>query len=71
LPTLDEYQSRRYLSAEAKVIGYGGISLISRLPGMSRQTLTKGVKELDRTGSIMPESRSHKLGGGRKPIWEK
>jgi hypothetical protein len=30
LPTLNEYQSRRYLSAEAKIIGYGGISLISR-----------------------------------------
>jgi hypothetical protein len=31
LPTLNEYQSRRYLSAEAKSLGYGGISLISRL----------------------------------------
>ena len=70
LPTLNEYQSRRYLSAEAKSIGYGGISLISRLSGMSRQTLTEGVKELDTTDTVMPEGRSRKPGGGRKPVWE-
>jgi hypothetical protein len=70
LPTLNEYLRRRYLSAEAKAIGYGGISLISRLSGMSRQTLTEGVKELDRAG-VMPEGRSRKSGGGRKPVWEK
>jgi hypothetical protein len=71
LPALNEYQTRRYLSAEAKALGYGGVSLISRLSGISRQTLTDGVKELDRTDSIMPEGRSRKPGGGRKAIWEK
>ena len=70
LPTLNEYQSRRYLSAEAKSLGYGGISLISRLSGMSRQTLTEGVKELETTDTVMPEGRSRKSGGGRKPVWE-
>ena len=40
LPTLNEYQRRRYLSAEAKAFGRGGISLVSRLSGVSRQTLT-------------------------------
>jgi hypothetical protein len=71
LPTLNEYQSRRYLSAEAKAIGYGGISLISRLSGMSRQTLTVGVKELGVPDNIMPEGRCRKPGGGRKPVWER
>jgi hypothetical protein len=70
LPTLNEYQRRRYLSAEAKTIGYGGISLISRISGMSRQTLTEGVKELDYTDRVMPEGRNRKPGGGRKPVWE-
>jgi hypothetical protein len=69
LPALNEYQSRRYLSAEAKSIGYGGISLISRLSGMSRQTLTEGVKELD-CDTVISEGRSRKPGGGRKPVWE-
>jgi hypothetical protein len=58
LQTLDEYQSRRYLSAEAKAIGYGGISLVSRLSGMSGKTLTEGVKELDSADSIMSEDSS-------------
>ena len=70
LPTLNEYQKRRYLSAEANSIGYGGISLISRISGVSRQTITNGIKELEQSESIMPERRSRKAGGGRKSIWE-
>ena len=71
LPTLNEYQRRRYLSAEAKSIGHGGITLISRLSGMSRQTLSEGIKELELTETVMPEGRSRKVGGGRKAVWEK
>jgi len=43
---------------------------MSRLSGMSRQTLTEGVKELDNSERIMPEGRSRKSGGGRKPTRE-
>ena len=71
LPTLNEYQRRRYLSAEAKAIGYGGVSIVSRLSGASRQTLTDGIKELDDpNAAIMKQGRSRKGGGGRKPVWE-
>jgi len=71
LPTLNEYQRRRYLSAEAKSYGYGGISLVSRLSGMSRQTLTEGVKELDNAeAELLGQGRSRKPGGGRKAVWE-
>jgi len=72
LPTLNEYQRRRYLSAEARTIGHGGISIVSRISGVSRQTLTEGVKELDDpTATIMEQGRSRKSGGGRKAISEK
>ena len=72
VPTLNEYQRRRYLSAEAKAIGRGGISLVSRLSGVSRPTLTEGVKEFDKPEAEAPEQgRSRKAGGGRKPIWKK
>jgi hypothetical protein len=72
LPTMTEYQRRIYLSAEAKSIGYGGISLVSRLSGVSRQTLTEGVKELDDPEAERLEiGRSRKAGGGRKAVWEK
>jgi hypothetical protein len=69
---MTEYQRRIYLSAEAKSIGYGGISLVSRLSGVSRQTLTQGVKELDNSEAEKPEiGRSRKAGAGRKAVWEK
>ena len=72
LPTLNEYQRRRYLSAEAKAIGYGGISIVSQISGVSRPTLTEGVKELDGpTKETLKQGRCRKKGGGRKPIWEK
>jgi len=71
LPKLNEYQRKRYLAAEAKAIGYGGISLVSREVGTSRQTLTEGVQELDDPNAeIIVQGRSRKPGGGRKPIWE-
>jgi len=70
VPALNEYQRRRYLSAEAKTYGYGGISLVSRLSGVSRQTLTEGVKELDNTQTEMAQGRCRKPGGGRKAVWE-
>jgi len=69
LPTLNEFQRRRYLSAEAKTIGYGGISLISRVTGVSRQMLMDGIAEIESADyEKLPIGRSRRVGGGRKPI---
>ena len=69
LPTLNEFQRRRYLSAEAKTIGYGGISLISRITGVSRQMLMDGIAEIESDDfEEIPIGRSRRVGGGRKPI---
>ena len=71
VPTLNEYQRRIYLSAEAKALGRGGISLVSRISGVSRPTLTVGIRELsDPNAEVMTNGRSRKPGGGRKPITE-
>lgn len=78
LPSLNEYQRRRYLSTEAKSIGYGGITLVSQLSGVSRQTLTDGIKELDlpdpqadnTDAKILGSKRCRKPGGGRKSVLE-
>jgi hypothetical protein len=71
VPVLNEYQRRRYLSAEAKSLGYGGISLVSRLSGVSRQTLTDGIKELGVPQETIPiQGKSRKSGGGRNPVWQ-
>ena len=67
LPTLNEFQRRRYLSAEAKTIGYGGISQISRITGVSRQMLMDGIAEIESDeNKNMPIGKSRRAGGGRK-----
>jgi len=71
VPTLNEYQRRIYLSAEAKALGHGGISLVSRISGVSRPTITGGIQELsDSEAEIKTNGRCRKAGGGRKSIME-
>jgi DNA-binding phage protein len=43
---LNERQQRLLTAAVADTFGYGGISTISRITGMSRTTITSGRKEL-------------------------
>jgi hypothetical protein len=67
LPTLNEYQKRRYLAAEAKAIGPGGISLVSRLSGVTPPTISTGIKELNNPNHNPPPiGKSRKKGAGRK-----
>jgi transposase len=53
-------------AAEAMEMGRGGVSLVSRACGLSRVTITKGVRELDEPG--LPEGRTRRPGGGRKRL---
>ncbi|GHU15543.1 hypothetical protein FACS189449_13220 [Alphaproteobacteria bacterium] len=46
LELLDERERRLFLANEAIAYGYGGISAISRISGVSRTTITAGIKEL-------------------------
>jgi len=63
---LNEGQRRVVAAAGARFLGYGGISSVSRVSGLSRSTLHQGLKELDGT-SATPE-RVRKAGAGRKRI---
>ena len=47
MPILDEHQSRVYLASEAKYIGRGGLTKVSKLSGVSRVTINVGVLELE------------------------
>lgn len=69
LPMLNEKEKRQYLALEAKGLGYGGISQISRLTGVSRKTITSGFKELNNE-TVEKTERIRKKGGGRKTIAE-
>lgn len=57
LPLLDERQRRLYLANEAKAIGYGGISQVSRISGISRVTITLGMAEI--SSVEFPQFRRH------------
>ncbi len=65
-PHLDE-RSRRLVAAQDAIrLGYGGISRVSRACGLSRVTLTKGVKEL--RGKPLPPGRIRRHGAGRQSL---
>jgi len=64
LPLLDERQKRLYLANEAMSFGRGGVSLVSRISGMSRTTITKAVDELSNDDKI--DGKTRRSGGGPK-----
>ncbi|MCL2135195.1 MAG: ISAzo13 family transposase, partial [Candidatus Bathyarchaeota archaeon] len=43
IPLLNERQRRLYLANEAKTIGHGGITQVSKISGISRVTITNGL----------------------------
>jgi hypothetical protein len=51
---------------EARQLGYGGVSKVSRACGLSRVTITKGVKELEEPP--LPVGRLRRPGGGRPAL---
>ena len=69
LPHLDERQRRLLLAAEARSLGYGGVSLVAQAAGVSRVTVTAGVDELEAGTDPMP-GRARRPGGGRVPLTE-
>jgi len=64
LPYLKEKQRRLLLAAEARAMGHGGVARVARASGASRQTLHRGLRELERPLGI--GERIRHVGGGRK-----
>jgi len=64
-PFLNERSRRLLAAAEAKAIGYGGVSAVARATGISRQVIAAGLAELGQpdAGRIQ---RIRRPGGGRK-----
>lgn len=65
LPHLNEKQKRIFLSAESEYFGRGGIVKVSKISGISRVTIAKGIKEI-LNEDVNLSSRARKKGGGRK-----
>ncbi len=65
-PHLDERARRLVAAQDAVRLGYGGVSRVSRACGLSRVTLTKGVKEL--RSNPLPPGRIRRHGAGRQSL---
>ena len=71
ISNLNEVERRRYAGIIALEIGWGGVSRINELSGMSRSTIKKGMKEVEFKDLSKPLKRLRKVGGGRKKIKNK
>ena len=69
---LDEQSRRLWAATEAKSLGHGGISIVSRVTGLSRTTIHLGIKNIADPAyhSTKEIGRIRSSGGGRKPITE-
>jgi transposase len=69
---LDERGRRRFASAEALAAGRGGVSAVSKITGIARSTIDRGLAELrDEGDSVSSSRRVRRAGGGRKRAVEK
>jgi hypothetical protein len=65
-PYLDERARRMMAASEAKQLGYGGVSIVSRACGLSRITIAKGIRELE--SEPMAVGRIRRPGAGRPQL---
>jgi hypothetical protein len=68
-PVMDERLRRQWAASEARLLSWGGVSVVALATGMSRTTIQVGIKELEerqRTG--ITTARIRRPGGGSKPL---
>ena len=62
---LDERGRRRWAAAEARSLGWGGVSAVAIATGISDRTIRNGLKELGKSKQLSP-NRQRQSGGGCK-----
>jgi transposase len=62
----DPVQARRFAAAKALEIGWGGVSEVSTMTGLSRRTISKGIQELENAEKLELPERLREPGAGRK-----
>lgn len=65
-PHLDERARRLFAASEARQLGHGGVTTVSKACGLSRVTITKGLQELEE--APLPAGRIRRSGGGRHSL---
>jgi len=66
-PELNERTLRLFAAAEALSLGRGGISLVSRVLEISRDRISRGIKDMASQKKLSPQ-RVRRKGGGRKRL---
>jgi hypothetical protein len=71
-PEMDERLRRQWAAAEARDMGWGGITAVAQATGMSRTTITAGLRELalPEEERVREAGRIRRPGGGRKSVTE-
>ncbi|HEX3525059.1 MAG TPA: ISAzo13 family transposase [Stellaceae bacterium] len=65
---MDEQMRRLWAATEARALGYGGVSIVARAVGLTRPTITAGMKELGDARQLVPMAPKHRVrrtGAGR------
>jgi hypothetical protein len=68
---MDEQMRRLWAATEARALGYGGVSTVARAVGLTRPTITAGMKELGDARRLVPMAPSHRVrraGAGRPRV---
>ncbi len=69
-PALTERSRRLWAATEALALGHGGIAIVEQATGISRSTISRGIREV-RSGHTLGPDRTRKPGGGRKRAVDK
>jgi hypothetical protein len=65
-PVLDERARRQWAAAEALELPWGGVTTVAAATGLSRTTITAGIREVRDPGPApLPAGRIRRPGGGR------
>ena len=69
---MDERGRRQWAAAEAQELGWGGITTVANATGLSRTTVTAGLRELGLPARqrAAEATRVRRPGGGRRPLTE-
>jgi transposase len=69
-PFMDERVLRRWAASEARAMGWGGASAVTKATGISRSTIRAGIAELHQSTADSPPDRIRKPGAGRPRLTE-
>ena len=69
-PEMDERMRRQWAAAEARDVGWGGVTAVAEATGLSRTTITTGLRELTlpEDERVLEAGRVRRPGGDRASV---